>query len=167
LPGLTAGQGRQKSPHNNRYATELTPTTQKIRPEDLRKALAKADDPVISGARDLRIKVVPIRSSLRSILSSTRDSTFKAFFSADCCFNIVMWLKIDEAMDAISFGKTLDQVIPMLVNPAHKIVGNSDVHSAAYCAGENVDPVITLGAHIQAAVFTGSSAFADDDNYSK
>jgi hypothetical protein len=129
---------------------------------------AKADDPVISGARDLRIEIVPIRVHLLDQFYFPRAiPSLKTFLPADCCFNIGMLFEIDEAMDAIVFCKSRDQAVPMLVHSAHQVVGHADVECPTNFAGKNVNRVIAFGDHVQDAAITGSSAFADDDNHSK
>jgi hypothetical protein len=129
---------------------------------------AKADDVVISGGGDLRIEVVPIRILHFNELYFPRSIPFlQSFFAADGCLDVRVLFEINEAMDAVTFGEAWHRPHPVLVDPANQIIGHSDIEGPADFAGENVDPVVAFGAYAQDAVFTGSSAFADDDNHSK
>jgi hypothetical protein len=55
--------------------------------------------------------------------------------------DVVGLLKVDQDLDAVLAGESLGEVMFMLVDAAHEVVGDANVQRAVPPAGEDVDVV--------------------------
>ena len=60
-------------------------------------------------------------------------------FALDGVSDVVELLKIDQPLQTISFGETIDETRAMFEYPADKITGHTDIENAVGTIGQNVD----------------------------
>ncbi len=66
---------------------------------------------------------------------------FDLFFSGDCVFGIGGVVVVDQLVNVIFLGKSLDQLVPVFIYSASEIVGYPYVENAVCSIGEDVDVV--------------------------
>ena len=73
--------------------------------------------------------------------------TLELFLSQDGVFHITENLISDEAVDAITFGETLDLTVAMLPEPRDQVARNADVQRPVTFTGKYVDAGSSLDCH--------------------
>src|SRR5208282_2641631 len=67
------------------------------------------------------------------------------FLALNCLICRFVNFKMDEAVNAITFGKTINHFIPMFVYATDKVVGDADIEGATRTACKNVHIELTHG----------------------
>src|SRR4051794_24809085 len=103
---------------------------------------AKAGHPVNSSACYCRIKIIPIR--INAFYQSDFPSAvplFESLLAPNCILDIIVLLKIDKALDSMSFCEPVNSVRLVLEHTPYEIVCNADIERSANSACKDVDVI--------------------------
>src|SRR5262245_14197773 len=92
--------------------------------------------------RNPRINIIPIWIVLLDKLNLPGTTPLlQSLFAEDSLLDIVELLEVNQAMNPILLGETLNQPLPMLIHSSNQIVGDADIERATNPARQDVDPV--------------------------
>src|SRR6266571_2428672 len=112
-----------------------------------------------SRARNSGIEIDPIRVRFFDETDLPGSIPFlETFLALYREFDIVELLEVDQSVNAVAPGESGHRICAMLVDAAHEIICDADVERPANFAGENVDPIGSVCAHVASPVVTGSPA---------
>ena len=102
--------------------------TVRLRPSLRRHGRACPGHPRRELSSDRVIEIAPVRIARddQSDFPGSRPM-FDILFPLDRSLNAVVLLEIDQPLDTISFGKSRDQSVSMLIDATDKIAGHPDI----------------------------------------
>ena len=111
----------------------------------LRHGRACPGHPRPSGDRPVQVIPLRILSEYQPYFPFTRP-VLDVVFALNGRLNIFVMFEVDEPLDCVSFRKSRDQAIAMLVDSSHEVVRNTHVQDAVGCARQYVK-IATCHAH--------------------